>query len=700
MDEEFLPYKESNDPDYGFIPMDIKANMLQSNKSILIQQFKSSTCKRTETRRFRRTLSFINTKRKRASQFCTLKRKANRRLSLNPTKKQKKFKSKETQNISSEDSFNNSIPMEFDTSNKDLHKNYRRFSNFNPTSSFLLASSSSTSLNSKKSNKFKGLKSVLKRRSNYEATLQLLQKQTLFDIDQRLRDFIQNQSDLTTISCYQNEELNNKIDLEIRILDGILKLLNAICSSSSLAPANINSSAQSSFAQNSNAHSLQNSIASMLISNLDIKPGDDANKCSTVGAEIAAAIMTNRLYSDNTIKINTSQSSNSSLSNNSSTATLSSTSNSHFDSTDPIFQILSACKCLYVSHRKIAIYLQNLQDLEKRNLLNESNSKLHKRMNISGLVESSENQAENSLDNEKTRNDTKNAGTPRKNNYSSLQKPKAPLANLTLNLKNESSTNTKMQSISETKAILPEFATTKIMLKDIRIPLVWKWSDHLKSIKNTENVNAKFATFAIIHLGNMIYDTQLISNIDPSITDITFNETFIFDDVNQSDFEITIELYSYELFNTGNNILQSAKKLAKTLTDFATFKRNSHNGNQVQQQQSGSGLNTLPNQTNTTSNSNNYSYSMHKFKLIGRAKLNGSDISEDIETKPLQLINESNLDQSHSNLNGSSNGNLNIQSQSNSMSTQSTTSHSATTKLPLFDFYSCCLCYAPTSTYI
>ena len=32
---------------------------------------------------------------------------------------------------------------------------------------------------------------------------------------------------------------------------------------------------------------------------------------------------------------------------------------------------------------------------------------------------------------------------------------------------------------------------------------------------------------------------------------------------------------------------------------------------------------------------------MHKFKLIARAKLNTADISENVETKPLQIINES-----------------------------------------------------------
>jgi len=160
------------------------------------------------------------------------------------------------------------------------------------------------------------------------------------------------------------------------------------------------------------------------------------------------------------------------------------------------------------------------------------------------------------------------------------------------------------------------------------------------------------------------------------------------DDVKHNDFEITIEFYSYELLSTANNILQSAKKLAKQLTDFATFKRNPTNTGQLQQ--SMSSLNNLPAQSNGNNGSNNYSYSMHKFKLIARAKLTASDISEDIETKPLQVINESSLDQTNGN--NLSNANLNINSNSTGTLNLAVNSANSTTKLPLFDFYSCCLC--------
>ena len=116
---------------------------------------------------------------------------------------------------------------------------------------------------------------------------------------------------------------------------------------------------------------------------------------------------------------------------------------------------------------------------------------------------------------------------------------------------------------------------------------------------------------------------------------------------------ITIELYSYELFNTASNIIQSARKLAKQLTDFASFKK-ANNGNQqthqqLQQQQQQTQLPASQNltaQSNQSSNHiipiNNYSYSMHKFKLIAKSYLTHKDISDQMETRSLEIINESN----------------------------------------------------------
>ena len=137
-------------------------------------------------------------------------------------------------------------------------------------------------------------------------------------------------------------------------------------------------SSSSQVASNQNGTS-ENSVASLLINSLDISKLDDVGKCHAMGAEIAAALMTNRLPTDGSKQgaaltgsytpyttTSSGSSSSSTVSTVSSSVTLPAVINSQVDSTDSIYQILSACKCLYVSHRKIAIYLQNLQELERK----------------------------------------------------------------------------------------------------------------------------------------------------------------------------------------------------------------------------------------------------------------------------------------------------------------------------------------------
>lgn len=104
--------------------------------------------------------------------------------------------------------------------------------------------------------------------------------------------------------------MNNKVDLEIRILDGILKLLNAI----STAPVSTNTS---------------------------ILPASNV----------------------------------------ASNATTTNTLDGH------IVQILTACKCLFVSHRKIAIYLNDVNNLH----LNKSASSSPELLIKSGKSDSHQN---------------------------------------------------------------------------------------------------------------------------------------------------------------------------------------------------------------------------------------------------------------------------------------------------------------------
>jgi hypothetical protein len=88
------------------------------------------------------------------------------------------------------------------------------------------------------------------------------------------------------------------------------------------------------------------------------------------------------------------------------------------------------------------------------------------------------------------------------------------------------------------------------------------------------------------------------------------------------------------LFNTTNNILQSARKLAKQFSDFASFKKPQANNTLMSQ---------IPHLFNNalTHSTNNYSCSINKFKLIARAVLTQNDICDKVQTKNLTLINDS-----------------------------------------------------------
>ena len=271
--------------------------------------------------------------------------------------------------------------------------------------------------------------------------------------------------------------MNNKIDLEIRILDGILKLLNAICSSNSLVSSNPTQASGSGSAQigsstQSSSAAAAASVATVLINSLDVSSIDDVNKCTALGAEIAAAIMSNRYPSESNASNYTAYTSSSASTTSSSTisavssTTLPSAINSQFDSGDSIFQILRACKCLYVSHRKIAIYLQNLQELEKKNLGGKTNKKI-----LSQLIN----------DDERNESDEVREANFKKIIHNA-SKPKAPLANLNLN--NE----VLIRKDKIDSDVITLATTTKIMLKDLRIPLVWKWNDYLKAIKNSGKI--------------------------------------------------------------------------------------------------------------------------------------------------------------------------------------------------------------------
>lgn len=102
-----------------------------------------------------------------------------------------------------------------------------------------------------------------------------------------------------------------------------------------------------------------------------------------------------------------------------------------------------------------------------------------------------------------------------------------------------------------------------INLSDLRIPLMWKDSDHFKN----KGDYRRYAVFCLVKIGTEIYDTSLISNVDRSMTDLSFDDVMAFNDV-PHDFECTVEIYCHKL-HEDLTMASTPKKLKKKMTDLS-----------------------------------------------------------------------------------------------------------------------------------
>ncbi|EEC02695.1 rhotekin, putative, partial [Ixodes scapularis] len=60
-------------------------------------------------------------------------------------------------------------------------------------------------------------------------------------------------------------------------------------------------------------------------------------------------------------------------------------------------------------------------------------------------------------------------------------------------------------------------------VSDIRMPLIWKDTDHFKN----KGDYRRFAVFCLLKIGTEIYDTTMVSNIDRSMTDVSFEDVIV-----------------------------------------------------------------------------------------------------------------------------------------------------------------------------
>ncbi|NXC14479.1 RTKN2 protein, partial [Corythaeola cristata] len=98
----------------------------------------------------------------------------------------------------------------------------------------------------------------------------------------------------------------------------------------------------------------------------------------------------------------------------------------------------------------------------------------------------------------------------------------------------------------------------KVALSDIRIPLMWKGSDHF----NNKEKSQRYAVFCLFRMGAEVFDTE-VAIVDKAITDICFENVTIFDEA-RPDFKVKVEVYSC-CTEESSYVTNTPKKLAKKL---------------------------------------------------------------------------------------------------------------------------------------
>ncbi|XP_022290257.2 rhotekin-like isoform X1 [Crassostrea virginica] len=103
----------------------------------------------------------------------------------------------------------------------------------------------------------------------------------------------------------------------------------------------------------------------------------------------------------------------------------------------------------------------------------------------------------------------------------------------------------------------------KVSVSDIRIPLMWKDTDHFKN----KGDYRRYAVFCLLRIGTDIYETSMLNNVDRSMTDLTFDDIMVFNNV-PHDFTCKFEVYCHKL-HEDLTIASTPKKLRKKINDLS-----------------------------------------------------------------------------------------------------------------------------------
>ena len=103
-----------------------------------------------------------------------------------------------------------------------------------------------------------------------------------------------------------------------------------------------------------------------------------------------------------------------------------------------------------------------------------------------------------------------------------------------------------------------------LSISELRIPLMWRDVDHFKGRGDYK----RYAIFCLLKIGSQIYDTQLITDVDRQMTDVTFDDLIVFHNLSH-DFELELEIYScvyLEQFSLSSTPRKLREKLSSSVS--------------------------------------------------------------------------------------------------------------------------------------
>ncbi|XP_039282023.1 rhotekin isoform X2 [Nilaparvata lugens] len=99
----------------------------------------------------------------------------------------------------------------------------------------------------------------------------------------------------------------------------------------------------------------------------------------------------------------------------------------------------------------------------------------------------------------------------------------------------------------------------RLCFSELRMPLMWRDSDHFKN----KGDYRRFAVFCLARAGTEVYDTSLLCPVDRSLTDLTFPDVIVFNQV-PHDFVFQLEIFGHML-RDDLSIASTPRKIKNTI---------------------------------------------------------------------------------------------------------------------------------------